>query len=636
MKKAGQKAVGVRDKGGNKNLNKPSEIEIQKTIHKLEMHQAKLEMQNEALNLAVENPKKAAQNVDDLHTISPNSVFRFSREGMIIELNNSASDILQFESMGSHPQLFIDSLTESSKSTFKRFISRVFDSKTIETCEVQIKRKDSESLYLLLNGIIQKDHHTCMVNAANTTALKKSEAKYKDLVEKASIAISTSNKKGKIKFFNADFADLFGYSHEEMLSKFQHNFIHEDHLKQVQKFTEDRMAGKFAPDRYEFKAIKKDSSEFWVEMKVSLLIEHQKIIGTRNYIWDITERKNSEFRFRNLFSKMNSGVAILRYEKELDEVFISEMNVAGLKILHKSLKQVIQQSFNYCFPANMPIELRNTILRVYHSGTAEWIPQVEYKSEGLELVLEIRVFPLHDNEIAYEFNDITQKVLAESDLKESYSEIMSLSRRSESVREEERKEIARNLHDDLGQLLTAIKMDISAIKKDLPAKNKRLQQRSESAILIVNQAISSVQRISSELRPPILDNLGLFEAITSHVEDFRKRSNIKTNIKLPKEKVELNHDLQYSIYRIVQEALTNVARHSCASRVNLIIRKNINILEIEIADNGVGILVEAIQSSESLGLVSMWERVTQWQGHFRIWGEKGEGTNIHIHLPLNP
>jgi signal transduction histidine kinase len=209
-----------------------------------------------------------------------------------------------------------------------------------------------------------------------------------------------------------------------------------------------------------------------------------------------------------------------------------------------------------------------------------------------------------------------------------------LSRRTEEIREEERKQIALNLHDDLGQILTAVKMDVSWVRNRLPVNEDILLQRVDTTLDIIDEAIGSIQRITSQLRPPILDNLGLFESLRSLLSDFQKRTGIITKLQLPEKEAPLHPDIMISVYRIIQEGLTNVIRHAQATHIGLTITEKNNTFEIQMKDNGLGIKDEKILASDSMGLIGIKERVSRWNGEFEISGKPGEGTLLHISLPL--
>ncbi len=261
------------------------------------------------------------------------------------------------------------------------------------------------------------------------------------------------------------------------------------------------------------------------------------------------------------------------------------------------------------------------------------------KDQHMVVAEEGKVLDKHfinvDNEhVLYYAFDITSVKENEKKLEESINRLQNLARHLETVREQERKQIARDLHDDLGQILTAIKMDLSWLEKKLKESQSDFVKKAGSIKDVVTQSIKAVQRISANLRPSILDDLGLMEALNWQLDQFHERSGIILKLDLPDEEPELLPEQAISVYRIVQEALTNIARHANASEVRLTITKQKNELNIIIKDNGIGISEDQIKSSKSLGIMNMRERVYQWDGKMVITGKEKKGTSVRISFRL--
>jgi len=475
------------------------------------------------------------------------------------------------------------------------------------------------------------------------SALKESEKIYKDLVEKAGIAIMTDDINGNITYFNREFARLFGYTIAGMKKQSHDTLIHREDLEKMITYHNKRMKGEKAPDRYELRGIQKNGNEIWIEVKTTVLLKQDMIIGTRNYMWDITERKktlqalkNSETRFRELFSNMSNGVGIYEYIPEYDEFVFRDMNKAGMQIGKiKNLENISGKSIIECFPGVDRLGLLDAMKKVWRTGQPERVPDNNYKDNRLELYVDNKVFKLPTGEIVVVFDDITNRKEADLKLKKSYEQIKNLSRHVETIREEDRKQIARDLHDDLGQMLTAIKMDVSWIRNKLPQdERKGIKKRIKSTIDITDQAIRGVSRLSSELRPGVLDDLGLMEALNAYFGDYEKRVGIKIRTNIPEKDPNFHPDQVISVYRIIQEALTNVARHANATEADLTMKEKNSNLEIRIHDNGGGISKDKAQSPESFGILSMKERVIGWGGTFEIRGVKNRGTTINIMMPV--
>ena len=234
--------------------------------------------------------------------------------------------------------------------------------------------------------------------------------------------------------------------------------------------------------------------------------------------------------------------------------------------------------------------------------------------------------------------DITERKKAEQFLKESQEQLKIFAGHLHSVREEERVGIARELHDNLGQNLSAIKMDICMVIKKLDDQKgikavAAIIEQARSMIPMIEMTINQVQKISAELRPHLLDELGLIAAIEKHVEEFGKRSGISCQLISQIRKIKLERKIAVGVFRILQEALTNVMRHANASAVFVRILKKEGTIVMEIEDNGIGIKATRINNIKSIGILGMRERAMLIGGELLITTRKGKGTKITLNVP---
>lgn len=231
-------------------------------------------------------------------------------------------------------------------------------------------------------------------------------------------------------------------------------------------------------------------------------------------------------------------------------------------------------------------------------------------------------------------SDITDRKEAEEQLQASRKQLRSLSAHLESVREEERKNMAREIHDELGQILTALKIDLSSLAEQSAEEQQLLLGNVKSMRELIDTAIETVKRISTELRPAILDDLGIAVALEWQAEDFSRRTRIKCEfISRPKDIV-LDADRSTAIFRIFQEALTNVARHSHASKVRAVLTKETDRIVLRIKDNGKGIEEKQIDDPKAFGIIGMRERAHFLGGEVRFNSAAGKGTSITVSIPL--
>jgi PAS domain S-box-containing protein len=233
------------------------------------------------------------------------------------------------------------------------------------------------------------------------------------------------------------------------------------------------------------------------------------------------------------------------------------------------------------------------------------------------------------NALAYEY-----RLSAEAELQESYERLRALAANLELVREEERTQIARELHDQLGQALTAMKFDLAWLTDRLVQKDVTLAQKAKAVTAQMDGMIKTVRRIATELRPGMLDDLGLAASIEWLARDFEKRTGIVCAVNVSAPDLPVPRAPALALFRIFQEALTNVARHAGAQLIEVSLAVTPEVLTLEVHDDGRGIQADQIAGLHSLGLLGMRERAQRLDGTFDIRGVPGDGTIITVCIPL--
>ena len=232
--------------------------------------------------------------------------------------------------------------------------------------------------------------------------------------------------------------------------------------------------------------------------------------------------------------------------------------------------------------------------------------------------------------------EIAERERAEEQFKASLDQLRALAARLQSVREEERTSIAREIHDELGQACTAIKMDLALIGRKTTKRQTHLRAKVDSASRLVDDMIVTLRRIASELRPRTLDDLGLTAALESQAQEFEARTGIHCRVALPEEPLTLDDERSTAIFRIFQESLTNVARHAHATRVEARLERKADQLIFQVRDNGRGFDPAEAKARKSLGLVGMQERALMLNGELQVEGVPGAGTTMILRIPLPP
>ena len=230
--------------------------------------------------------------------------------------------------------------------------------------------------------------------------------------------------------------------------------------------------------------------------------------------------------------------------------------------------------------------------------------------------------------------EVAERKLAEERLRASEENLRALAARLLVVREEEWMRISREIHDELGQSLTGLKMEVNWIMQRLSPDQQELTAKGESVFKVIDDTIVAVRRIATGLRPEALDQQGLMPAIEWQAREFRRRSGIRCELVLPHGMPELDKERSLAVFRVFQELLTNVARHAAATRVDIELQVEPKALLLTVSDNGRGIADTSARSPKSLGLLGMRERLHSFGGSIDITGAPQRGTKATVSIPI--
>lgn len=315
---------------------------------------------------------------------------------------------------------------------------------------------------------------------------------------------------------------------------------------------------------------------------------------------------------------------------------IREVNLTGANLLEYPRQYISGRPFKLFLDAESRQVFRTFFARLLGSD----------KEETCQITLKTRrktsVFALckgaaswsHPGQFRLALNDDTERRHAMDELTRSHEQLRDLAVRMEQIREEERARIARDIHDVLGQALTGLKLDIAWVKQQMPEANPALLEKLNAMSRFVDATNQTVRDIATELRPVVLDQLGLIPAMEWCAKEFQSSTGIQCKMNFFLRQVKLDQNRSTAVFRIFQEILTNVARHTEASTVTVTVQEHIGELAIVVTDDGRGITEEERSDPKSLGLASMRQRAALLGGETIVAGVPGKGTTVTVRMPL--
>lgn len=447
------------------------------------------------------------------------------------------------------------------------------------------------------------------------------------------------NPDGTIRAVNPATVNSLRYTEQELLGRPFEEFIDsagkEAEGNQLRDIWETLIRNQFVRD-IESVFVSKDRRKIPVILSGSVITDDKnRIQDVVCVAQDISERKEAEKDIRKLSVAVEQSPSVVIITDT--EGHINYVNPRFEMVTGYEAKEVIGKNPRLLKSGKQPPEYYKDLWDTIKSG-GDWRGEFcNRKKNGDIFWVQASVSPITDAEggithfLAVQ-EDITERKRSEKLLKNSQEQLQALSSHIQRLQEDERARIAREIHDQLGQSLTGIKMDLAWMKDELPRKYQPLI---DDIIDLTNSTMTSVRRISTQLRPGVLDDLGLMAAIDWQVEEFQERSGIECDLRIESEDILIDHERSTAVFRILQEALTNVMRHAEAGKVVIFIDVKDGDLEMKVIDNGKGILDSQIHDRKSLGLLGMKERLLPWGGKFHVGRVNRSGTVVSIQLPLS-
>ena len=345
--------------------------------------------------------------------------------------------------------------------------------------------------------------------------------------------------------------------------------------------------------------------------------------------------KKSEIWLSNIYNSLEEAVFVVTPDRKLKNV-----NNATEKIFGYSKDELIGHSTEILHVDNAHyLEFGQRIKDAFDRGETACFDFEAKRKSGELFPTEHAVSLLKDDSgnqlgIVSVVRDITERKKVEEALRYSEEELHYLFGHMQWAMEEDRKSIAREIHDELGQALTALKIDVSLLGDELPVNHGPLNKQVKSMLETINLTIRAVKRITKKLRPEILDELGLAASIDWYAKECQNRSAISYEIKIEYDDDNLSREISTALFRVFQETMTNILRHSGATRVKVYLGGYGEGLCLKVTDNGVGIKNKQVADTMSTGLTGMKERIRFLDGEFRIRGIQGVGSTVKAYVPI--
>lgn len=478
----------------------------------------------------------------------------------------------------------------------------------------------------------------------STPVPKLPEVVYRSAIASAKEGVLTIDARHRIVMMNAAAERMFGFSSEQVrgktLARLMPEAFRRAHPQWVRRYHGQPGAGVPADLHRKVSGVRANGEVFPLEATISS-VEVRTRAGPQRYYTALLCDLSQEQGLRERIDAMNlqmrtvfelAPVAI--WITDADRIVFANQTCASL--FGAAARPVLQgRSIYDLLSPDSHAKVRKAVTRVLSSGHAVPVLSeriVRLDGDTRDVVIAVAALPDHGRTaVQMVITDVSESAQQGRELERSRSDLRKLSANLVNAREDERRRIARELHDELGQRLTALKMELAALatQADAPTRERRIA----SMVEMVDDTVASVRRIATELRPLMLDDLGLNAAIEWLAQNWAARMGVRVKLHL-EPLPEIDDAATIALYRVVQEALTNIARHARAREVRIELRRSADALRLSVQDDGVGFDEGSIYREGSHGLMGIRERAHMLGGELRIGNARHGGGRISVRLPL--
>jgi PAS domain S-box-containing protein len=425
-----------------------------------------------------------------------------------------------------------------------------------------------------------------------------------------------------IKIINDHLLNLAELSREEMIGKtgLELGLLNDAFIKSIwQEFTEKE---KLLNRELSFKTK--------TNKTIQCLFSTEKIILNKTVYWlttiiDISHRKKTEKELAEIYERVSDG--FIAIDNNWHYTYINKKAAA---ILNRNAADLIGKHVW----TEYPLQTDDPFYMAYYKAMEKQeMVMIEAYSQSYNCWFQNLVYPSADG-LSVIFRDVTESKQAEIMLEESRKQLKELSGYLQRVREEERTNISHEIHDELGQQLTGLKMDIAWLMKRTDQQNPAMTKKFDEALTVIDKTIGVIRRIITELRPSIIDDLGLNAAMEWQVEEFCKRMNIEVEYRNNFDDSNINPEISIGLFRILQESLMSVGKHAGAKKIKVLIQKTAAAVKLTVEDVGIDFDAAEKQGQLTFGLIGIKERTSVLQGDCTIFYRQGIGTRIQVTVPV--
>jgi len=471
--------------------------------------------------------------------------------------------------------------------------------------------------------------------------LKESELNFRRSISESPVGIRIVTLTGLTIYVNQTFLDIFEYNNlEEFINTSAKSYYTPESYIQHQERRQKRKEGDEVSD-YEISIVCKNNNIRYIKVSRKEIMwngnKHYQVINI-----DVTEQRIAEEQLRKLSKAVEQSPDAICITNP--NAIIEYVNPRTVSLTGYSNDELINQNARIFSSGEKLKEEYAQMWKTIKSGKI-WMGELHNKKKNEELYWEFTtISPIFDSngQITHFLaikEDITERKRIEMALHNSEMELRKFASHLQNVREEEKVALAREIHDELGQILVALKIEIGLLKQKVVKNNSfcssdDILNRFDRLVSLIDKTIKTTRRIMNGLRPELLEMHGILEAIKAFISEFEVRHQISCNFTYDITDAEMNQQQQLALYRILQEALNNIAKHSKATLVTIQLIKVDNTLKFEIIDNGIGFDINNSGRPDSYGMIGMKERVVLLEGNLNITSEKGKGTTVSIEMPL--